>query len=250
MKSKWAFIKEILADYFRRYNRIHRYILAVIQPQPIQTCLLSWEPSDVGQSCECIECKNLSREQLVSKDFDSNHSFTLYTYPAHKSPKQRQEPTSKVSLLSVQAPSRQEHIHSRCQRDRECKTYYTWEREREIERPVSKTISSEHLFIYCIYLNHIHQLGTERPKTCNAKNPSRIHSVTPHAARQPENAKLPSLSWWPPIITPRNGYITPHTKRMRLATCMAVVVMDARTMPSRLCRISRRARVCVIRSKG
>lgn len=38
------------------------------------------------------------------------------------------------------------------------------------------------------YLNQVHQPGTPTPLTCNAKNPYRIHSVTPQAPKHPKNA--------------------------------------------------------------
>lgn len=129
------------------------------------------------------------------------------------------------------------------------------------------------------YLNHCHHPGTADPPSCKTKNPYRIHSVMPQANMHPKNAKSPycTLPGTPIIPSPtpcctkliavlsakyfnsttsynsdpsRKAYIIPQTTTNRDATCIAVVINGARTIPTAECRISRAARDCVTSRRG
>lgn len=85
--------------------------------------------------------------------------------------------------------------------------------------------------------------------------PSGNHSQPPPSLELPSSEvkvskTLPFTRTLPPLTTAGNWYNIPQTSKRRLATCMAVVVTAARTRPKRAWRISRHARVWVVRRKG
>ena len=60
--------------------------------------------------------------------------------------------------------------------------------ERVISEPSAPTPAPYQKRRKVTYLNQAHHPGTPSPETCSAKNPYRIHSVTPQAPKQPRNA--------------------------------------------------------------